>query len=108
VKLVQGEGYPVQAVCCLLGYPRSSYYHYAQAKPWSRAQIAPDQEVKEAIQAVAGRWSTYGYRRITAQLRRSKEAGGFEIRANHKRVRRLMREMGLQARTGTSPQEAHD
>ncbi len=98
MKLVQEESYPVQLVCRLLDYPRSSYYHYTQAQTTSRVQSAPDQEVKEAIQAVADRWSTYGYRRITHQLRRSKEAGGYELRANHKRVRRLMREMGLQGR----------
>jgi len=38
-------------------------------------------------------WPTYGYRRITAQLRRQ------EWVVNPKRVRRLMQEMGLQVRT---------
>ena len=35
---------------------------------------------------------------MTAQLRRSREAGGHEQVVNHKRVRRLMREMGLQGK----------
>lgn len=99
MKLVQQEDYPAQAVCRLLGYPRSSYYHYSH---YSQSQASPprprDEEVREAIQAVASRWSTYGYRRITAQLRRGKAAGGYELWANHKRVRRLMREMGLQGK----------
>ena len=104
MKLVQQEGYPAQAVCRLLGYPRSSYYHYThitQAQTRVQMQTATDAEVKEAIQAIAGQWSTYGYRRITAQLRRSKEGGGHELLANHKRVRRLMKQMkqmGLQGK----------
>lgn len=100
MKLVQEEGYSVQVVCRLLDYPRSSYYYYARAQASAPANpTAPvDAQVRDAIQAVAGRWSTYGYRRVTAQLRRSKEVGGYELRANHKRVRRLMEEMGLQGR----------
>lgn len=94
MKLTQHEGYPVQKVCQLLGYPRSSYYHYCQAQ----AQNSTDEQVRKAIQAVAGQWSTYGYRRITAQLRRSKAAGGQELVANSKLVRRLMKQMGLQGK----------
>ena len=31
MKLTHTEGYPVQAVCKLLGYPRSSYYYQYEA-----------------------------------------------------------------------------
>jgi transposase InsO family protein len=48
--------------------------------------------VREAVQRVAGQWPTYGYRRITAQLRRE------GLVANSKCVRRLMGEMGLSAK----------
>ena len=41
---------------------------------------------------MAAEWPTYGYRRITAQLHRQ----GWQV--NHKRVQRLMRLMGLQAK----------
>jgi putative transposase len=44
---------------------------------------------KTAILAIAEQYPTYGYRRITAQLKRE----GHEI--NHKRVARLLRAMGL-------------
>ena len=40
---------------------------------------------------VAETWPTYGYRRVTAQLRR----GGWDV--NGKRIRRLMRKLGLQS-----------
>jgi putative transposase len=80
-----GQDYPVTLVCDVLGCARSSYYYHA-AKP-------EDREVRAAITAVAAEWPTYGYRRTTAQLRRQ------AWRVNLKRVRRLMREMGLQVKT---------
>ncbi len=48
------------------------------------------------IERIAGQWPTYGYRRVTAQLRR--EGAGA---VNGKRVRRLMRDLGL---AGHAPQ----
>jgi putative transposase len=75
--------YSVALACELLDCARSSYYH--------RAEPPDDAALKEAIEAVAAEWPTYGYRRITAQLRRQ------QWRVNHKRVQRLMREMSLSA-----------
>ena len=76
--------YSVTFMCNLLGCARSSYYHQAEQ---------PDEtELKAAIEAVVTEWPTYGYRRVTAQLRRQ------EWTVNRKRVQRLMREMGLQTR----------
>jgi putative transposase len=76
--------YPVQLVCQVLGYPRSHYYYQAKGRD--------DQGLRKAIEGMAGRWPTYGYRRITAQLKRDGWA------ANSKRVRRVMREMGLEGK----------
>src|SRR5436305_15186966 len=64
--------------------PRSTYYH--------RSTVAHEQALRQAIVAVAGEWPRYGYRRITKQLQRQ----GWSV--NHKRVERLMRELGLQAK----------
>jgi putative transposase len=74
----------VRLLCDLLGCSRSSYYYHAKQKD--------EAEVKSAIQTVAAEWPTYGYRRVTKQMQRQ----GWDI--NKKRVRRLMREMGLLAR----------
>ena len=79
------ETYPIQVICEALGLPRSTYYYHTQAKD--------DQQVRAAIEDVAHQWPTYGYRRMAQQLRREK---GWII--NDKRVRRLMKEMGLQAK----------
>jgi putative transposase len=79
------QDYPVTLACELLDCPRSSYYH--------QPEQPDDTELKVAIRAVVAEWPTYGYRRVTAQLRRQ------EWTVNHKRVQRLMRLMDLQAKT---------
>jgi transposase InsO family protein len=88
------QNYPVALVCEVLGCARSTYYY--QAEP------PDDAELKAAIEAVAAEWPTYGYRRITAQLRRQQWV------VNRKRVRRLMREMGLQVKIKRSRRKTTD
>ena len=69
-------------VCEVLEYGRSNVYY--------RASEPPDESsIKAAIEDVAGRYPKYGYRRITRQLQRE----GHQV--NHKRIARLMQEMGL-------------
>jgi len=80
------QDYPITLACDVLGCTRSSYYHLATEQP-------DEVELKVAIKAVAAEWPTYGYRRVTAQLRRQ----GWLV--NRKRVQRLMRLMDLQAKT---------
>ena len=74
--------YPITTVCQVLDYPRSQVYYQLQP-------LAEDTELKGKILTLAGQHPTYGYRRITALLKRQ----GDEV--NHKRVARLMRELGL-------------
>lgn len=79
----EGE-YPVKTVCEVWDVPRSSHYY--------TLVDADETAAREAILKVAGEWPTYGYRRVTAQLRRE----GHPL--NSKVVRRLMGEMGLAAK----------
>jgi transposase InsO family protein len=83
--------YPLAVVCRVLDTPRSSVYARQHAGGSSAAG-----ELHAHIERIAGQWPTYGYRRVTAQLRRE-GAGAI----NGKRVRRLMGELGL---TGHAPQ----
>ncbi len=76
------DEYPVTQICEVLDSARSTYYRRETPK-----DEAP---LQQAIEAVAAEWPTYGYRRITHQLRRE----GWTV--NHKRVERLMRALGLQ------------
>jgi putative transposase len=78
------DEYPVRWLCRLFGCPRAGLYRTPAA--------APDgAKLRTAVERVAGAWPTYGYRRVTAMLRR----GGWGV--NGKRVRRVMRELGLAA-----------
>lgn len=67
--------------CEALGLPRATYYRYRNAPE----PVDTDVVLRAAIQAIALEFPAYGYRRITAQLRRN----GWTV--NHKRVLRLMR-----------------
>ncbi len=78
------EDYPKAVVCKVLGVARSSHYH--------RAQPAEDGELSTAITEVCGEFPRYGYRRVTAELRRR------DWVVNRKRVARLMKSMGLQGK----------
>ncbi len=78
------EKYPITQISEVLEVARSTYYH--------RRAPSDEQEVRQAIEAVAAEYPRYGYRRITHQLRRQGQV------VNHKRVERIMREHGLQVR----------
>ena len=81
------ETYPVSVLCDLLGLSRSSYYY--------PAHTPADPTLAQAIREVVGQWPTYGYRRVTAQLRRAPY--GWVV--NHKRVQATMQTLGLQRKT---------
>lgn len=75
-------------MCWLAGVSRAGYYrNLAEQEP-----AEEDMQVRAAIQEIAlAHRRRYGYRRITAELRRR------GMRVNHKRVVRLMREDNLLA-----------
>ena len=79
--------YPIRVVCRLLGVPRSSIYYAAQPVPDDEAML------KTVLLDTAGEWPTYGYRRLTALMRR------LGWRVNSKRVRRWMDELGIHGMT---------
>lgn len=77
------EGYPVDSLCGLLQFPRSSYYY----QPITRE----DPMLQGVVEEVAARCPAYGSRRVTQELRRDP----YRLVVNRKRIQRLMREMGL-------------
>ena len=77
----------VSCMCKSLGVCRAEYYRWLSRR--GRVDMDGDLELREEIQGVALQWSSYGYRRVTAELRRR------GIGVNHKRVLRLMREDNL-------------
>ena len=62
MSLVQ-QGFPARLACRLLALPRCQLYR-------TPAPAAESTELRAAIQRLAGAWPTYGYRRLTAMLRR--------------------------------------
>lgn len=86
IKAFKGD-YSTRLLCEALGVHRCNLYH--EPRP------DEDQPVKDALRELAGAWPTYGYRRLTAMLRREGQ------RVNAKRVRRLMHELGI---CGEAPQ----
>ena len=78
------EQYPKAVVCRVLGVARSSLYH--------RSSSMQNEVLETAMQEVCAEFPCYGYRRVTAELRRR----GWQI--NRKRTARRMKIMGLQAK----------
>jgi transposase InsO family protein len=80
--LLQG-GLAIDRMCFLGGVSRAGFYRYLRAQDPCQEEMAVRSEVQRIELEHQGR---YGYRRITAELRRQ----GMPV--NHKRVARLMRE----------------
>ena len=83
----QGNTIGIEQMCALAGVSRAGYYRQWQAS----APREEETELRDAVQraAIENRKYRYGYRRITAHLRRS----GWPV--NRKRILRIMREDNL-------------
>jgi transposase InsO family protein len=82
-----GSQADVQRLCRLAGLPRATYYRHLAR----RGDEADECELRDAIQRICLKHRFYGYRRVTAVLRRQ----GMVV--NAKKVQRLMREDNLLA-----------
>jgi transposase InsO family protein len=76
---------PLRRLCELAKVSRAGFYRWRQAAP----PAADDMELRDDVQQIALEFPYYGWRRVTAELRRR----GWTV--NHKRVRRIMREDNL-------------
>jgi putative transposase len=76
---------PLERLCGLAGVSRAGYYRWQDAPP----AVDQDLDLRDEIQRIALESPSYGWPRITAELRRR----GWT--ANHKRVYRIMREDNL-------------
>ena len=82
-KMLKDAGYPISTACAVLNLPRSSYYYHLVGKD--------ECELEEAIEQVAGKFPTYGTRRVSQQLRRSP----YKLSVGRKHVRRIMAQKNL-------------
>ena len=69
-----------------MGLARSTYYDEPEGQPIAEARLIG------RIKEICAEWPSYGYRRVTAELR----ATGYLV--NHKKIMRLMREHALTVR----------
>jgi putative transposase len=85
----------VATLCRIIGASVSGFYAWLRAIPAVRTRAAAEAELRGRIGRIfAARRRAYGSRRVHAELRREGR------RHSRRRVERLMREMGLQARRG--------
>lgn len=79
-----GREYPKTVVCRVLGTVRSSQYY----KP----KIADESQLEKDIRTICAQFPCYGYRRVTAELKRR------EWHVNRKHTARLMAKLNLRAK----------
>jgi putative transposase len=82
-----GSQADVQRLCRLAGLPRATYYRHLAGRSGDKGEC----ELRDLIQRICLKHRFYGYRRVTAVLRRQ----GMVV--NAKKVQRLMREDNLLA-----------
>ena len=75
----------IEKLCELMSVSRSWYYE----RPTPGEKAAEDVQLRDAIERIVLEFPGYGYRRVTATLRRE----GWSV--NHKRVLRIMRQESL-------------
>lgn len=85
IQELSAQGGRVAFLCSAVGLPRAQFYRHLNAPE----PVAADTALRERIQQVALDWSCYGYRRVPQELHRQ------GIKANHKRVLRLMHQDNL-------------
>lgn len=81
--MLKDAGYPIAMACAVLDLPRSSYYYHPARKD--------ECKLEETIEQIAGKFPTYGTRRVSQQLRRSP----YKLVVGRKRVRRIMAQKNL-------------
>jgi putative transposase len=78
-KLNEEDQYPINHLCHFVEMPRSTYYY--------RSRKTNETGLVKDLKKVAGKYPTYGTRRVCGELRRPPY--GYDI--NRKRVQRIMR-----------------
>jgi putative transposase len=83
--------YPVVMLCHIAEVSRAGYYKWKSTAATREARMEQDADLKEHILAIHRLRPYFGYKRMRTALRKE----GFPV--NTKKVRRLMRELGIQS-----------
>jgi putative transposase len=94
VRILHGEGYSVPQITAALRINRT--YGYALLKEYQpkKRERSDEAALRQKIQELCGEFPTNGYRRIRVWLYKR-----HQLRVNHKRVYRIMKELGLLTRS---------
>lgn len=93
IQELSGREYPVYLLCKIAGVSRSGYYKWIHRCLYPSHKQLEDREIKEKILECHKKYKgIYGYRRVLIWLRQK-----YKIFINHKRIQRLMNELGIQA-----------
>lgn len=81
----------IQQLCEIAGVSRSGYYKWGKRQKHPSQKQLEDEQLKIKIEEChKKRKGIYGYRRVKVWLKRK-----YKLNINHKRVQRLMKEMGI-------------
>ncbi|WP_370589786.1 IS3 family transposase [Thermoactinomyces sp. CICC 10523] len=93
MRILHGEGDSVPQITAALRINRT--YGYALLKEYEpKKRERSDEALRQKIQELCGEFPTNGYRRIRVWLYKR-----YQLRVNHKRVYRIMKELGLLTRS---------
>ena len=90
IESLAGQGHSAKKLCLMLGVAPSGFFYW-RSRPPTMLELRTEYLgglIADIHHASRG---TYGTRRVTAELRL-----GYDITANRKAVRRIMRSLGLQ------------
>ena len=92
---------PVEAACRAMKVSKSAFYAWRHLQANPTARMLADRDLGDLVVKIHDQsFGTYGWRRVTAELRLGLGRG-----VNHKRVARMMRERGLQGGDAPPPLE---
>ncbi|MBH8608753.1 IS3 family transposase [Thermoactinomyces sp. CICC 10521] len=94
VRILHGEGYSVPQITATLRINRT--YGYALLKEYKskKRERSDEAMLRQKIEELCGEFPTNGYRRIRVWLYKR-----YQLRVNHKRVYRFMKDLGLLTRS---------
>ncbi|KEK21924.1 IS3 family transposase [Bacillus gaemokensis] len=87
------KGYTVTVLCDIAGVTRSRYYKWIKRHSMPSEKQSEDVEIKKKILKCHKKLrGIYGYRRVQIWLKVA-----YNLHINHKRIQRLMGELGIKA-----------
>lgn len=86
-KDIRDSRLPVATACMTLDVSRTGYKHWEKREPC--ATVKQQTDLEHEIRHITREFLSYGYRRVTAELKRR------GLKANHKKVLKTMKECGL-------------